>query len=420
MADISKIRLGGVEYTIKDAEARSLIAQLGSPMHFVGKATGEITENGTMGLDGTGTYNGKVGDVTAWGTKEFIWDGTKWLELGDFGTLGALAYGDTASANYTPTGSVEVDYTPVGTVTVDYTPAGTITGTNVTLGNVGVTSVFKGGDIDVQGSGEVTGTVTSTFTGTEGNVNATGTYAGETISYTPTGTVAAPAVTTKTFTGASSTFNGNIDTSGIEIVTEENVPYVDALSEETSLTGSVSATYDKMTASYEAAGETLAISLLENQQATVSSTLGLNLQTTRVAAKVPEDYKIKAATIPVSVTGTPNGSINVEVAAPAFTGGKDTITVKSAEISSTGKFKPEGTVVSDFEGDNIDVSASGQVTGTIENTVTQPTVTVTQGTFAGTKAAANIATFAGTKAGTDIATFTGDAKKITVNPDPKA
>ena len=364
MADISKIKLGGVEYTIKDAQARQLIEQIGSPMHFVGKATGEITEGGTMGLDGTGTYNGKTGDVTAWGTKEFIWDGTQWLELGDFGTLGALAYAATASATYQPTGTVAVDYTPAGSVEVDYTPAGavtmgaytpagTITGTNVTLGNVGVASTFKGGDINVQGSGEIKGTVTSTFTGTEKDVTVTGNSAGS-VSVTPSKTDVLTGVSVKTAT----------------------------------------ATHD--------------------------------LSTTAVSANYVEASEmLEFAVGAISGTVTPSVTLQTEDeevvtdVQASFTGGATTL---------TGKFKPEGSVASDFEGEDINVTATGTVTGTIENTVTQPTVTVTQGTFAGTaanltatfkgeKAGTDIATFAGTKAGTDIATFTGESKKITVSPD---
>lgn len=339
MAEIKKITLGGVTYDLKDATAResietinSKLTEIGSPMHFVGKYSGStpLKEGDTVGLNGTGTYNGKVGDVATSGTKEFIWDGTQWLELGDFGALGQLAYADTASmASYTPAGIINVTE---GTVTSAVT--GNVTGTAVALNQqVGVASTFKGGAISVTGNGKVEGTVTSTFTGTQGSVSVQGTPAG-TVSITPSKT---------------------------NVLTEVSV---------------------------------------------ASQTASHNLATTAMRAEYKStDELLEFSVGAVSGTVTPNVTLSTDDI-EAMTGA--TASFAGTALTSTGNFKPAGTITSEFEGEDIDIKADGTVTGTIENTVTQPTFTVTQGTVTGTATGE----VSGTKA-----SFVGKAAKITVQPD---
>ena len=48
----------------------------------------------------------RSGDLST--NAEFIWDGEKWNEFGTAGDLKALAYKDTASADYTPVGTISV------------------------------------------------------------------------------------------------------------------------------------------------------------------------------------------------------------------------------------------------------------------------------------------------------------------------
>jgi hypothetical protein len=68
---------------------------------------------------------------------EFVYDGTKWIELGDLSALGNLAWADTASGSYTPAGSVtqptftgsssSVTISATNSASGNYTPAGTVT-----------------------------------------------------------------------------------------------------------------------------------------------------------------------------------------------------------------------------------------------------------------------------------------------------
>jgi len=121
--------------------------------------------------------------------KEFVFDGTKWHEFGDMSGLGALALKDTASATYTPAGTVSQP---------------TFTGTSTTS----------------TGSFTPEGTVSKpTFTGTQGSVSVKGTPSGTigvgtgTANYTPDGSVSTPTITvtpstTTKYVAASATGGG--------------------------------------------------------------------------------------------------------------------------------------------------------------------------------------------------------------------
>lgn len=97
---ISKVQMpNGNEYYIKDAEAREKIEALGSPTHFAGATSTALTDQATTNpiqIDGA-SYTAHAGDVVVYGNKEFIFDGSKWIELGDTSDLGALAYKDNVS-----------------------------------------------------------------------------------------------------------------------------------------------------------------------------------------------------------------------------------------------------------------------------------------------------------------------------------
>ena len=247
MADISKIiALNGTTYNLKDAAARSDIEDLREAItggvNFIGRTTTELTDEATTNPI---TINGKsvtavAGNLVAYGEKEFLFDGTKWLEMGDIGSLGALAYKNDASGTYTPTGSVSQptfsgneltstgNFTPAGNVTIatgsgtaNYTPAGSVAAptisvktagstttvnsiTNVgtlptmamTVENETLTFTFDQGSLPTKGSNTTvktgdaayqatapafTGTgvqLTGSFSGTQGSVSVKGTPAG--------------------------------------------------------------------------------------------------------------------------------------------------------------------------------------------------------------------------------------------------
>ena len=60
-------------------------AGLTGAMHFVGTSTTDPTLTAGPTIDGK-AYSGKSGDVVLWNKKEFVYDGTKWTELGDEGS----------------------------------------------------------------------------------------------------------------------------------------------------------------------------------------------------------------------------------------------------------------------------------------------------------------------------------------------
>ena len=183
MADISKITLpSGTTYNIKDEQARSdldsLKIGLSGAMHYVGVAKNEITpdlvyEERALGstpkisiIIDDGTSSGKSidlnsGDVVIYGSMEYIFTIISqtssvirgiFHEFGSTGSLKALAFKDSASAAYTPAGTISqptftgtkatisAKYTPAGTVaiskgtgTANYTPEGTISAPNITV-----------------------------------------------------------------------------------------------------------------------------------------------------------------------------------------------------------------------------------------------------------------------------------------------
>jgi hypothetical protein len=120
---LSKIVKGTDTLWLKDAEARESIediySKISGGLHYLGKSTTPIADGDATGpwvIDGV-TYvvsnpaaGQKVlaaGDIAIYGESEFIWSGAsgKWQEFGSTGSLGALAFKDSASGTYTPAGT---------------------------------------------------------------------------------------------------------------------------------------------------------------------------------------------------------------------------------------------------------------------------------------------------------------------------
>lgn len=147
---ISKIKLGSNEYVIKDAEARQLIANLGSPTHFLGITTSEISDDSHLNpvvINGD-SKTALAGDIVISGTKEFIWNGSSWAEFGDLSSMGDLAYHDITDIE----------------VTIDDSTTDSVLGANTTVTAAASTVRFTAG----AGSNFVTGynndAVAPTFT----------------------------------------------------------------------------------------------------------------------------------------------------------------------------------------------------------------------------------------------------------------
>ena len=104
----------GTVYDLKDTQARSDIESIqraiSGGMSFIGQTTTEITDQSTVNpitISGE-SHTALKGNLVVYGTKEFVFDGETWIEFGDLGSLGALAFKSNASGNYTPSGNVTV------------------------------------------------------------------------------------------------------------------------------------------------------------------------------------------------------------------------------------------------------------------------------------------------------------------------
>lgn len=211
MADISKIKLpSGTEYNLKDAKAREDIAaiqsSIASGVHFIGTTTTELTDGDTTNPI---TINGAnvtavAGDLVTYGDSEFLFNGTAWLFFGDFGSLGDLAFKDSASGSFTPSGSVSLTNTnQTATVskassgTATYTPEGTVTAPTISLKTAGSTTT-------VQNPSPVTvaKTITTAAPGTTAPLNAITYYsvASETLSLYQIGYTTGDSITTSNVT----------------------------------------------------------------------------------------------------------------------------------------------------------------------------------------------------------------------------
>lgn len=349
MADISKIKLpSGTEYDIKDAWARTQIEAItgGSAIVFKGVSTTPLTDGGTE----KPTVGGEViqavstGDLYFYGTDEFIWNaGGTWSALGPTLTvLGDLAYADTASASYTPAGSIsgatftgsssDVTVTVVddSSSTGNYTPAGSITGT-----------AFTGASMTSTGKFTPSGSVSLTNTNKTATVSAA---VSGTTTYTPAGSVAAPTISVKT-AGTTTTIKNptkaTVTTAVVAAAPNATAP-------------------DNAITYYNVTDETLTLYK-------IGYTTGDSITTSDVTVKT--------------------GDAAYESSAPGFTGTAVRLVTDNIAVPSSAS----------FSGEEGNVSVSGTTTGSVSNGTFSGTKvkisgtttaqgSVTGGTFSGTSA----------------------------------
>lgn len=142
MADISVITLpSGSSYNLKDSTARaeieSLRSEMGSLGSYLGATTTTLTDGATTSpitvKDGDSTKSVTPSEAGDWTVDSsnvtYIWTGSQWDQLGSAGAIKSLAYKDSASGTYTPSGSVTVSSTGTkATINASYTPEGTVSG----------------------------------------------------------------------------------------------------------------------------------------------------------------------------------------------------------------------------------------------------------------------------------------------------
>lgn len=282
MADISKITLpSGSVYNIKDEQARADIAAIqgaiAGGVTFMGETTTVLTDGSaaaSITVNGNNITSVK-GYLVVYNSKEFVYDGTKWIELGDLSLIGALGYKDNATATYQPAGTVSQP-TFSGSET-------TSTGTFTPAGNVNLTNSNQNVTVAPAASGAAT--------------------------YTPEGSVSAPVISVAT-AGSTTTVNSITDVGTLPALTTtvSNENLTIGWSAGSLPTKGNNQTVKTSDATYEA---------------TAPSFTGTGARLITGDISIPSSASFSGTEGNISVKGTPSGSISQ----PTFSGTEVTITV---------------------------------------------------------------------------------------------
>ena len=314
----------------------------GDAIVFKGVSTAALTQGGNENpvVGGSTVTTKTVGDLYFYEYEEFIYgDDGKWHSLGPQMTLfGDLAYKDAVSVKYDKTTSITSTFTgTAGDVTIttaannsgNYTPSGTITGGTFTGSN-------------------------TTFTGnyTPGGTVSQPTFSGATLSstaaYTPGGSVSAPTISVAT-AGSTAT---------IKNPTKVTVAKTVAAAAPTSSVAN-EVTY------YSVANENLTLYK-------IGYTTGDSITTSNVTVKTGDAaYSSSQPTFTgtastVTTKGTPSGTVSQ----PTFSGTAATVSVSGTPNGSVSDLEFNGTKVK-ISGT---VTPAGSVTSTPNNTNTNATV----------------------------------------------
>lgn len=315
MADISKITLpSGTTYNIKDAQARADIANIQTlvtgAMWYAGVTTTALTDGSTTAtlvIDGESkTFTSSdAGAVVIYGEEEFVWNGTKWQEFGSTGSLKALAFKDSASGSYTPSGTVSQPTFTGSSSSV------TITATDNTSGNYqpkGTVSqpTFTGSSTTSTGSFTPEGTVSVSTNATTNKTATVSPASSGTATYTPGGNVSAPTISVAT-AGSTTTVN--------------SITAVGTLPEWTGTVSSENLTISWSAGTLPTKGSNTTVKTGDAAYSATAPTFtgtGVRLVTGNIA--VPNTYTatFTGSSGSVSVTGTPSGTVSQ----PTFTGTK--------------------------------------------------------------------------------------------------
>ena len=162
-----------VTYDIEDEYARQRIAELGSAVYWMGVTTTALSDGSTTNPI---TINGQsktaeTGGMAQYDGVEYVWSDTDaWQELGH-GNFGALAFKNSASGSFTPQGSVSVTKGSDTTTTVNSITA---VGTLPYYTHSGKALIYNAGTLPTKGADTTvvtaSGSVSATFSGTEGSV----------------------------------------------------------------------------------------------------------------------------------------------------------------------------------------------------------------------------------------------------------
>lgn len=233
------------------------------------------------------------------------------------GTAGALAYKDSASASYTPAGTVSQPTFTGSSSTVTITSSASSSGNYQPAGTVSQPS-FTGSELTSTGSFTPSGSVSLTNTNKTATVSAA---SSGTTTYTPSGSVSTPTISVKTAGSTTTIKNPTSKT----VVTDMSVADPSA----TTATGelvycSVSGTKLSLKKFVETTGASISTSnvTVKNGDAVYESTQptftgnGARLVTDNIS--VPSSASFTGTEASVSVSGTPSGTVSQ----PTFSGTK--------------------------------------------------------------------------------------------------
>ena len=317
MADISKITLpSGSVYNFKDEQARNDIEAISSAIAggvtFMGQTTTALTDGSTATsiVINDKTVTAVKGYLVVYNSKEFVFDGTKWIELGDLSLIGDLGWKDSASATYTPAGSVsqptftgtaaDVSFTIADNTNGNYQPKGTVSA-----------PTFTGNSLTSTGTFTPSGTINFSNTNRTTTVSKTT----GTATYTPEGSVSAPTISVAT-AGSTTTVNS--------ITAVGTLPSLTATVENENLT----LIWDAGTLPTKGSNTTVKISDA-TYTASAPSFTGTGARLVTNGISVPDSATFTGNSGSIEVSGTPSGSVSQ----PTFTGAKAQI---SGSVTATG------------------------------------------------------------------------------------
>lgn len=318
MADISKITLPtGSTYNLKDQQARNDIAAIQGAISggvtFMGETSTALTDGSTTTsiVINSATITAVKGYLVVYNSKEFVFDGTKWVELGDLSLIGDLGWKDSASTTYTPAGTVSKPTFTGTSSTVTITAADNTSGNYQPKGTVSQPT-FTGSSSTFTGTMTPHGSIDLTTTNTTATVSKA---ASGTATYTPEGTVAAPTISVQT--AGSTTIVNSITAVGTLptlTTTVANETLTIGFDQGTLPTKGDNTTVKTGDATYQAT-------------APAFTGTGARLVTGNIA--VPTSASFTGTEEDISISGTPSGTVSQ----PTFTGTK---TQLSGTTTATG------------------------------------------------------------------------------------
>ena len=176
---LSSVKLpSGTVYYFKDTWAREQIEQIISYTGYIGVTTTPLTDGSTTNpiiVNGQ-PVTAASGNITIYGQKEFIFNGTAWQEFGDLSAiidlLGEFAYVDEGEVTIKPKGeiiqprfdgnegSIDITYTPSGSIEATFTGEnGTVNVTGIPNGIIQFAEIIKSATGNYQPTGTIENTI---------------------------------------------------------------------------------------------------------------------------------------------------------------------------------------------------------------------------------------------------------------------